>query len=215
MTHHEHDDARNQLSEPPTGALSTRADFERTTPSSARIDDRFRLGLERAARAARKRASRARCPTYLAQGVAHLTDRDVVARASTMCGIRLSPSRSEASRSRRSASSTAAESRCRAQRLHALDLLLLERRVDAEDVELLSSVELVPVDADDHALPRLDLRLVAEGRFGDLALEEVLLDRRDDAAELADALGSSRRPRPRAGSSAPRRSRSRRAGRSC
>ena len=35
---------------------------------------------------------------------------------------------------------------------------------------------------------RLDLGLVAERRLGDLLLEEVLLDRRDDAAEPLDLL---------------------------
>src|SRR5579884_4221494 len=68
------------------------------------------------------------------------------------------------------------------------DLLALERGVDAQDLGLLLLFDLVAVDADDHPLPGLDLGLVAEARFGDLALEEVLLDRRDDAAELRDPL---------------------------
>ena len=46
----------------------------------------------------------------------------------------------------------------------------------------------VAVDADDHALAPLDLGLVAEARLGDLALEEVLLDRGDDAAAPGDLL---------------------------
>src|SRR5205085_9105035 len=75
----------------------------------------------------------------------------------------------------------------RAQRLHALDLLLLERRVDAEDLERRLVLQLVAVDADDDALLGLQLGLVAEGRLGDLALEEVALDRLDYAAELLDA----------------------------
>src|SRR6185503_19918659 len=40
----------------------------------------------------------------------------------------------------------------------------------------------------DHALPRLDLGLVAVRRLGDLALEEVVLDRGDHAAERVDAI---------------------------
>src|SRR4029453_19467851 len=43
----------------------------------------------------------------------------------------------------------------------------------------------VAVDADDHPLLGLELGLVAERRVGDLTLEEVFLDRRDDAAEGA------------------------------
>src|SRR5439155_25229364 len=73
-----------------------------------------------------------------------------------------------------------------AERLDALDLLLLERGVDLEDLERLLVLELIAVDADDHSLLRFDLRLVAERRLGDLALLEVVLDRRDHAAELLD-----------------------------
>src|SRR4029453_11440548 len=72
-------------------------------------------------------------------------------------------------------------------RLDALDLVALEGGVDVEDLDLLLVRVLVAVHAHDHALAALDLVLEAEGRLGDLALEEVLLDRRDDAAELADA----------------------------
>ena len=76
-----------------------------------------------------------------------------------------------------------------APRLHRgepVDLLLLERRVDLEDRDRLLVLEDVAVHADDDALPRLDLGLVAVRRLGDLALEEVLLDRRDHAAERVD-----------------------------
>src|SRR5439155_15620379 len=62
------------------------------------------------------------------------------------------------------------------------------RRVDAEDLDRLLLLLLVPVDPDDDPLAALDLGLVAEARLGDLALLEVLLDRRDYAAELLDAL---------------------------
>ena len=44
------------------------------------------------------------------------------------------------------------------------------------------------VDADDHALARLDLLVPAERRLLDLALDEALLDRSDGAAELVDPL---------------------------
>src|SRR2546421_9054359 len=70
--------------------------------------------------------------------------------------------------------------------VNALDLSLLERGIDPEDVRLRLVVELVAVDADDDALVLLDLRLVAVRGLGDLALEEVLLDRRNDSAELVD-----------------------------
>src|SRR5437763_3565552 len=74
----------------------------------------------------------------------------------------------------------------RAQGSDALDLLLLERRVDAQDVELRLVVELVAVDADDDPTFSLDLSLIPERRLGDLALEEVLLDRGHDPSERAD-----------------------------
>src|SRR5690242_14609578 len=69
---------------------------------------------------------------------------------------------------------------------HPLDLLALERGIDAEDLERQLVLELVAVDADDDALAALHLRLVAVRRLGDLPLHEVLLDRGDDAAELLD-----------------------------
>src|SRR5581483_6281507 len=75
-----------------------------------------------------------------------------------------------------------------AHRLHPLDLLPLERRVDAEELDRLLLLELVAVDADDDPLAALDLGLVAEARLRDLPLLEVLLDRRDDPAELVDPL---------------------------
>ena len=102
--------------------------------------------------------------------------------------IRLRSSCAASSFSRASAASAAAESRARPHRLHALDLLLLERRVDAEELDRLLVLLLVAVDADDDPLAALDLGLVAEARLGDLALLEVLLDRRDHAAELLDPL---------------------------
>src|SRR5439155_610833 len=80
------------------------------------------------------------------------------------------------------------DNRLHAQGLHALDLFLLESRVDAEEIDRLLVLLLVAVDADDHALAALDLGLVAEARLGDLALLEVLLDRGDHAAELLDPL---------------------------
>src|SRR5206468_5160554 len=74
----------------------------------------------------------------------------------------------------------------RPERPDALDLLALELRVDAEDRNRLVLVDLVVVDGDDDALLGLDLGLVAERRFRDLALEEVVADRGDHAAELVD-----------------------------
>src|SRR5712691_3724465 len=73
-----------------------------------------------------------------------------------------------------------------AQGAHALDLLALEGGVDAQELDRPLLLELVAVDAYDDALLRLDLRLVAERRLRDLALEEVLLDRCYDAAETLD-----------------------------
>src|SRR5215468_5637085 len=64
-----------------------------------------------------------------------------------------------------------------AHRLHARDLLSLQSRVDAEDLERLLLLHLVAVNADDDSLAALDLRLVAEARLCDLTLHEVLLDR--------------------------------------
>src|SRR5262245_14509521 len=75
-----------------------------------------------------------------------------------------------------------------AERLDPVDLLALERRVDAEDLRRLLVLELVAVDAHDDALTRLDLALVAERGLGDLALEEVFLDRGDHPAELLDSV---------------------------
>src|SRR5204863_6322872 len=69
----------------------------------------------------------------------------------------------------------------RPHRTNALDLLLLERGIDAQDLERRLVVELVTVDADDHALPGLDLGLVAVRRLCDLSLHEVVLDRGHDA----------------------------------
>src|SRR5207237_4186574 len=74
------------------------------------------------------------------------------------------------------------------QHLHALDLAALERRVDAKDRRRGVLLGDEAVDADDDAIARLDLLLVAERRLCDLPLEEVLLDRRDDAAKLFDPL---------------------------
>ncbi len=106
--------------------------------------------------------------------------------ASMMAGMRFVSSVAASRRSRPSAGLDRSRVPLRAERLHPVDLLALERRVDVEELELLFVGLLVTIDADDHALSGLDLALVAERRLGDLALEEVLLDGRDDSAELAD-----------------------------
>src|SRR5215212_11123248 len=67
--------------------------------------------------------------------------------------------------------------------VQALDLLALERRVDAQDRDPVALVALGEgVDADDLAAPLVDLLLEAEARLGDLALRVVALDRLDHAA---------------------------------
>ena len=53
----------------------------------------------------------------------------------------------------------------------------------------------VLVHADDHALARLDLLVVAERRLLDLPLDEAALDRLDRAAELLDLVDQLQRPR--------------------
>src|SRR5205807_204791 len=73
------------------------------------------------------------------------------------------------------------------ERLDPFDLLRLERLVDLEELERPLLLLHVAVHADDDPLAALDLGLVAERRVGDLPLEEVLLDRLDDAAELLDS----------------------------
>src|SRR5207237_10864524 len=71
---------------------------------------------------------------------------------------------------------------------HSLDLLGLELRVDAEDLDrrLLINGEIVDPDHDPALL--LQLLLVAERRVRYLFLEEARIDRRNDSAELLDAL---------------------------
>ena len=87
------------------------------------------------------------------------------------------------------------ERRCRrlgiplgAQPCGPLELAALRGRVEPVQLDrfLLRLVELV--DADDHALARLDLLLVPERRLLDLLLDEALLDRRDGTASLVDLL---------------------------
>src|SRR5581483_136409 len=83
-------------------------------------------------------------------------------------------------------------------RAHArrpLELAPLDRRIEAVELDLLGPLLLVAVDADDHALARLDLRAVAVRRVLDLALGEPGLDRGDRPAELLDAVDELERPR--------------------
>src|SRR4051794_8378956 len=69
----------------------------------------------------------------------------------------------------------------------ALELAPLPLGVDPQELDPLLLGLLEAVDADDHALARLDLARVAERGLLDLALDEPRLDRRHRAAELVDA----------------------------
>ena len=112
---------------------------------------------------------------------------------------------------RASARSTAAPSRRAAHGLHAVDLLALERRVDAQESAARRRrprcSALTPTTI---RSPRVDLGLQLERGVGDLALRVVALDRLDHAAELVD-LGEvlvglappSRRSAPRRSSEPP------------
>src|SRR3954453_9154723 len=93
---------------------------------------------------------------HIAEGVAHLAHRDVGAGAGDdrLHQVRVTRGGAFELRERRLDRTGVPP---RADALHPLDLLLLERRVDAEDLELRLIVELVSVDADDHALLLLDL----------------------------------------------------------
>src|SRR5581483_7377308 len=121
--------------------------------------------------AIRRRASRATRPTPPS---AHRTSLRGSRRPSRR---RRSPEAGSCRAARRPPSAVRAPPPPPAQRPHPLDLLALERRVDLEQRRLVVLVDGEPVDADDHALPRLDLLLVAKRRLRDLALEEVVLDR--------------------------------------
>ena len=79
-----------------------------------------------------------------------------------------------------------------------LELAPLRLRVEAVQLDVLLLVLGEAVDADDHALARLDLLVPAERGVLDLALDEALLDRRDGAAELVDPLDQLSRALPRA-----------------
>src|SRR5690349_11815980 len=93
----------------------------------------------------------------LAQRVAHLSHRHVGARGlhdrlhqvAVVVGRVLLQARERRSGSRR----VALRPHC----LHALDLLLLERGIDAKDLDRLLLLDLVSVDADDDSLAALDL----------------------------------------------------------
>src|SRR5579884_3084957 len=71
--------------------------------------------------------------------------------------------------------------------LHRARLAALDLHADLQQVGRLDFVRpLERVDADDHALARLDRALVAVRRVGDLALRVAGLDRLDHPAELRD-----------------------------
>src|SRR6188474_3319046 len=74
-----------------------------------------------------------------------------------------------------------------ASRLQAIDLLALQRRVDAQDRGRLFALLDEVVDADDDPLTLVDLALIGESGVGDLALGEVAADRLDHPAQLVDA----------------------------
>src|SRR5712691_8044354 len=69
----------------------------------------------------------------------------------------------------------------------ALGLLLLDGRVDAQRLIVLIVSMGEPVDADDHARPRVDLARDVIGRPLDLCLLEAALDRGDRAAQFFDS----------------------------
>ena len=75
-----------------------------------------------------------------------------------------------------------------AHRGRPLALSALDLGIDLEDLDALRLVLDVAVDADDDPLARLDVRREAERGLLDLVLDEALLDRRDRAAQLVDAL---------------------------
>ena len=70
--------------------------------------------------------------------------------------------------------------------LQAVDLLALERGVDAEDLDRLLGLIRVSVDPDHDPPALVHLLLVPERRVRDLALRIVLLDRLDHPSELVD-----------------------------
>src|SRR5437879_9141412 len=113
----------------------------------------------------------------LAQGVAHLAERDIRAGGHheqrhevlvLLDGGLLQPCERRLDGPGVAAAAKAAD---------ALDLLSLEGRVDAEDLELGLVLEPVAVGADDHALRGLDLALVPERRAGGPAAHPAVLDR--------------------------------------
>ena len=80
----------------------------------------------------------------------------------------------------------------------SLELTPLRVGIEAVQLDVLLLGLGEAVDADDHALARLDLLVPAEGGVLDLALDEALLDRGDGAAELVDPLDQLARALPRA-----------------
>src|SRR5436305_1499419 len=125
-------------------------------------------------------------PPDLAEGIAHLAHRDVRLRSLDDRGHEVAPVVGSDLLQPRQRRLGGRRVTAGAQGLHSRRLLGLERRIDAMDLDLQLALGLVAVDADDHAFLCLHLALVAERRLGDLRLEEVLLDRGDDAPELLD-----------------------------
>ena len=104
-------------------------------------------------------------------------------------GIRLTSSRRRRPCSSASARSTAAPSRRARTPCEAVDLLALQRRVDAQDLDLavVALGEVVDADDDPPARSRISCWRVVRG-VGDLALREAALDGLDHPAERVDLI---------------------------
>jgi len=71
---------------------------------------------------------------------------------------------------------------------------VVDRGIEPMQLDVLGLVGRKPVDADDHAVARLDLALPAKGRLLDLLLDPAGLDRGNRPAEVVDPLDQLGRP---------------------
>ena len=152
---------------------------------AARRDVRRAVVVERFAHAG------ARCESYIphsSRSTLQISPIVQRARSASRIGGSMFSSPRAASRTRASAASRVVGVALRAHPRRPLELAALGLGVEPVQLDRLLVVLVEAVDADDHALARLDLLLVAERRLLDLVLDEALLDRRDRAAELVDAL---------------------------